>query len=129
MSQGVNAEAPNALSFSLLLHAAQHSPGALGPGPWFWQIRLSVRHQAVAEAFARALEKCVQRTKLEAAGEQPPSWQTIHRRIRWDAPALTCSANRPGSCRCLFRGVAGEDSTYHRLSLEEAACLMGFPPG
>ena len=71
--------------------------------------------------------------ELELAGEQPPSWQTIHRRIRWDAPAptLTCSANRPGSWRCLFREAAGEDKggTYHRLSLEEAACLMGFPPG
>lgn len=102
-------------------------------------------HLTVAEAFARdqpapgailagrTLEKCIQRRELELAGEQPPSWQTIHRRISWDAPAptLTCSANRPGSWRCLFRKSPGEDKggTYHRLSLEEAACLMGFPPG
>ena len=58
-------------------------------------------HLTVAEAFARdkpargavltgrTLEKCVARRELELAGEQPKSWQTIHRRIRWDAPAPT----------------------------------------
>ena len=74
----------------------------------------------------KTLRACELRHEMQLRGEQPKSWSGIHSLLCPDTPAptVTCHVHKPGAYRCMLHG-----GLFHRLSLEEAACLQGFPAG
>jgi site-specific DNA-cytosine methylase len=74
----------------------------------------------------KTLRACELRHDMQLRGEQPKSWTGIHSCLLLDkpAPTVTCHVHKPGAYRCMLHG-----GCFHRLSLEEAACLQGFPAG
>ena len=74
----------------------------------------------------KTLRACELRHEMQLRGEQPKSWSGIHSMLCPDTPAptVTCHVHKPGAYRCMLHG-----GLFHRLSLEEAACLQGFPAG
>jgi DNA (cytosine-5)-methyltransferase 1 len=76
-----------------------------------------------AELTGKVLRACEERHAMLV---HPKKWRGIHKALDLDAPAptVTTHAHKPGSYGCMRL-----NGRYYRLSLGQAACIMGFPAG
>jgi DNA (cytosine-5)-methyltransferase 1 len=115
------------------LLAAARAPPPLHPPPTHAGRHVTVREAlklgrpapGAAITHERLLRLCAERRAMEARNEEAEQWKHIYTCVDLDQPAntITTCAQKPSSGRFTFY----RDGTFHRMSVDEAACLQSFP--